>query len=126
MRFILLGFLTVTNQKGCAKMFRSHQEAKAVVAMEGITRRTLSYNDDIMLCEFILEEGATLPPHSHPHVQATYLVSGKISYTNDEGTRVLTAGDTALSDSNVAHSVIAHERSVALDVFTPMRKDYVD
>ena len=106
-------------------MFRKNNEVEAVEVAPGAVRRILSYNEDLMICEFHLTKGAVVAAHAHPHVQATYVASGKISYTKGEETQELNAGDTALAAGGVVHAVVALEDSVVIDAFTPMREDFI-
>lgn len=95
-------------------------------AYEGLTRRVLAYNDKLMLVEHTMEAGSEFPRHSHPHEQLAYLVSGHIQVYAGSTSFEARAGDSFVLKGNVEHNVIALERSVALDIFTPVRDDYID
>lgn len=105
-------------------MFFSYEDAMAVPAMPGIVRRTLVNGERMMICEFILDEGARIPAHNHPHEQAGYVASGSIQLTVGDETRVLRAGDSYCARSGVDHAGVAKERSVVVDVFSPPRMEY--
>lgn len=77
-----------------------------------------------MICRFDLEKGVVIPSHSHPHNQAGYVVSGRISITVDGKSCDLGPGDSYFAPSGVLHSAKALEESVVVDTFSPPRDDY--
>lgn len=91
----------------------------------GVTRRILAYTDGLMCVENTFETGAQGALHSHPHTQITYVVSGAFAFTIDGETRTVRAGDTMLKEDGVVHGCICLEAGVLLDIFTPMREDFV-
>lgn len=93
-------------------------------AMEGIKRKTLVYGDNMLLTEFKLEGGKTLPMHSHPQEQTGYLVSGHIVLTIDGKPHDVKPGDSWSIPGNVEHGAGVIEDSVAIEVFSPVRGDY--
>lgn len=99
--------------------------ADAVPAGEGVVRRVLAYNDGLMTVENTFRTGAVGKLHSHPHTQITYVVSGVFSFTIDGETRVVRQGDTLLKTDGVEHGCVCLEEGILLDIFTPMRRDFV-
>jgi quercetin dioxygenase-like cupin family protein len=71
-----------------------------------------------------VEEGATLPEHSHPHEQVANVLEGRFELTVAGETRVLDAGTVAVIPSEVPHSGRAVTRCRLLDAFHPVREDY--
>ena len=96
-----------------------------VEMLQGITRKTLTYTDRFMVCEVHLAKGAYLPPHHHIHEQSSNIISGSLSYEVGAETRIVGPGDSVLLLPNVPHAVKALEDSVVLDIFTPLRKEYI-
>ena len=92
----------------------------------GVTRRVLAYTDGVMAVENTFEKGAVGAMHSHPHTQVTYVVSGAFDFTIDGVTRTVQAGDTLLKEDGVLHGCVCREAGVLLDVFSPMREDFID
>jgi quercetin dioxygenase-like cupin family protein len=91
----------------------------------GVRLRT-PYGERIMLSLVELDEGATVPPHSHPHEQAGIVLEGMLELTIDGQARTLKAGDAYIAGGNVTHSARAvGGRCKVLDVFSPIREDYV-
>lgn len=101
------------------------ENARSTKAYEGLARKVLAYNDKLMLVEHTMEAGSEFPRHSHPHEQLAYLVSGHIRVYAGSTSFEAKAGDSFVLKGNVEHNVIALERSVALDIFTPVREDYL-
>ncbi|MHA1248856.1 MAG: cupin domain-containing protein [Candidatus Helarchaeota archaeon] len=95
-----------------------------IEAVEGIFRKTLVYDDNLMMIQFKLLKGAELPLHSHPHQQMGYIISGKLEFYVDNKTIILEAGDSYLVKSNIKHGAKVLETSIVIDVFRPARDDY--
>ena len=106
-------------------MFRFNRDVEAKEAAPGILRKALNHSDQMMLCEFTLDKGAVIPNHTHPHEQMSYVVSGRFRYTIGDETREVGPGDTALVPSDVPHKVEVLEDTKAIDIFLPVREDYL-
>jgi quercetin dioxygenase-like cupin family protein len=92
---------------------------------EGIRIKTLVYGEKTLLTEFRLTPGRDLPRHSHPHEQTGYLVSGRIRLSIGEETFEANPGDSWCIEGDVEHSAEILENSVAIEVFSPVREDYL-
>lgn len=92
----------------------------------GVVRKVLAYSENLMSVELHFDKGAIGAKHSHPHEQIGYLISGSLLF-QEEGKedKVLAAGDTYYVAPDVPHGVVALEETMLLDIFTPMRKDFV-
>jgi quercetin dioxygenase-like cupin family protein len=95
------------------------------VAGEGIRRKVLCYDGGVMIVRVAFEAGAVGAPHSHPHVQCSIVESGIFDITIAGRTQRLKAGDSFLVPSDAVHGAQAIEPGVLVDVFTPMREDFV-
>lgn len=92
----------------------------------GVTRKVLSYSENLMAVELHFVKGAIGAKHSHPHEQIGYIASGKLIYQEDGSEdKELQTGDTYYVSPNVVHGIQVLEDTVLLDIFTPMRKDFV-
>ncbi len=94
-------------------------------AGEGVTRFVKSYTDEVMVVENHFKKGAVGALHSHPHTQITYVVSGKFEFTIGDEKNIVTAGDTMLKKDGIEHGCVCLEEGVLLDIFSPMREDFV-
>jgi quercetin dioxygenase-like cupin family protein len=106
-------------------MFATGSDDGYVDALPGIRRKTLTYGGVTMLTEFRLDAGATLPVHAHPQEQTGYLVAGRLRLTIGDETRVAAAGDGWSIPGGVAHGGEALDDAVAVEVFSPVRADYL-
>ena len=93
---------------------------------EGVSRKILASNGQLMTVEFHFTQGAIGAPHSHPHEQIGYVVKGSFEATLDGKTTIIHAGDSYYVPPNVVHGVVALEDGKLLDVFTPQRKDFLE
>lgn len=91
----------------------------------GVQRCVLSYNEDLMTVQVAFEAGAVGAEHTHPHTQCTYVLSGRFSYSVEGEAVVLEQGDSIVVPSGLPHGTECLEKGVLLDVFTPMRKDFL-
>jgi quercetin dioxygenase-like cupin family protein len=91
----------------------------------GVIRRVLAYNSDVMTVENRFQKGAIGVLHHHPHTQITYVVSGKFEFEIDGVKNIVTAGDTLLKTDGVEHGCVCLEEGILLDIFTPYREDFV-
>ena len=108
--------------KGCVA---KHNEQKLIDLGGGTTRRILSYDPQLMSVEVGFEQGAEGAMHTHPHTQCSYVLSGKfIYYVEDEGVE-LSAGDSIVVPSGLPHGTKCLEAGKLLDIFTPMRQDFL-
>ena len=94
-------------------------------AGEGVVRKVLTYADGVMMVRVRFEAGAVGPPHSHPHVQCSLIESGVFEITIAGRTERLSAGDSFLVPPDAVHGAVNVEAGTLLDVFTPMRADFV-
>ena len=101
-----------------------HEDALPEAA-NGVTRRVMAYCEEMMAVENTFEKGAVGALHSHPHTQITYVAEGVFSFTIGEETRIVRKGDTLLKQDGVIHGCTCLEPGILVDIFTPMRKDFV-
>ncbi len=93
--------------------------------VEGVRMKTLVYGEKTLFTEFQLESGHTLPQHAHEQEQTGYLVSGSIRLTIGDQTYDVGPGDSWCIPGNVQHKAEILDDSVAIEVFSPVRKDYL-
>lgn len=101
------------------------EDVESIPAADGVKRRILAYTDELMCVENVFETGAVGAVHTHPHTQLTYVVSGKFTFTVGDEVYVVKSGDTLLKRDGIIHGCTALEGGILLDIFTPMREDFV-
>ena len=102
-----------------------HVESELENCAPGVLRRILAFTDELMCVENHFEKGAVGALHQHPHTQITYVVSGVFEFEIDGVKKVVTAGDTMLKKDSIKHGCVCLEEGILLDIFTPMREDFV-
>ena len=107
-----------------ATLFR-HADCKAQPLGNGVTRRVLAYDEKLMFAEVCCEAGGSGPVHSHPHAQNTYVLSGRFLFTAGEDSFEMGPGDSVAIPPDVPHGTRCLEAGAMLDVFTPMRTDFL-
>lgn len=92
-------------------------------AEPGVTRRLVAAGDKMMAMEVRFEPGAEGARHSHPHEQLSRLLQGRMTFYLGDEERELNAGDMIVIPGGLEHGVLAHEESLLIDVFSPLRED---
>lgn len=109
---------------GQSDVFVKPREVDWVDVAPGVRRRMLGYNDDLMLVEVAFEQGAVGTMHSHPHVQSSYVASGRFEMNIGGRTEILEAGDSYFVPPGVDHGCKALKAGVLVDAFAPGREDF--
>ena len=98
---------------------------EAVKQLEGISRKTLSFNSSVMLCQFILKKNAEIPMHDHEAHQIGYIIKGKIKFiTETRGEFIAQKGDSYVFDSLEKHGAMIIKDAEVIEVFHPSREEY--
>ncbi len=91
----------------------------------GVRRKVMAYGDQIMAVYVEFAAGGVGALHQHPHVQVTFVKEGAFRVHIGGEERVLRAGDFFYIPSNVVHGATAIEAGVLVDVFAPMRAEFL-
>ncbi|SFE46033.1 cupin domain-containing protein [Spirosoma endophyticum] len=92
---------------------------------EGVKRKIMSYDANVMMVKVAFETGGVGAPHSHMHTQMSYVASGVFSIMIGDETQTIRKGDAFYIPPNVWHGAVCLEAGELVDVFTPMREDFV-
>ncbi|GAB3989890.1 cupin domain-containing protein [Spirosoma daeguense] len=92
---------------------------------EGVKRKIMTYDANLMMVKVAFEAGGVGTPHSHYHTQMSYIASGAFDITIGEETRRVREGDAYYIPPNVRHGAVCIEAGVLVDLFTPMREDFI-
>jgi quercetin dioxygenase-like cupin family protein len=108
-----------------SRYFPTADECSKHTIFPGVTIRTCA-TANLMLSYVVLEPHSVVEEHSHPHEQAGILLEGRAKFFIGGEEKLVEKGDMWLIPGNVKHRVVAlDQRVVALDVFTPVRQDYL-
>jgi quercetin dioxygenase-like cupin family protein len=91
----------------------------------GIRLKTSCYGERTHMIRILLEAGSVLPVHEHPHEQTGVLLSGHLRFSVDGQDVDTLPGDTWCFPGGQPHGLQALEDSVVIEVFSPVREDYL-
>jgi quercetin dioxygenase-like cupin family protein len=106
-------------------MFGFHSANAYQKVLDGVAIKTINHGEKMIMTEFVLAKGSMLPEHSHPHEQSGYLVKGSINLFISGTSKLMKPGDSWSIGGNIKHKAEILEDSVAIEVFSPLREDYL-
>ena len=109
-----------------SKTFFKGNEMKWDEMGGGVSRQIMGFNTQIMMVKVKFDKGSLGSSHHHFHSQTTYVVSGKFEFTAGEEKMTITQGDAVYLKPNIPHSALCIEEGILIDVFSPMREDFLD
>ena len=93
--------------------------------VEGVRMKTVAHGEKTSMCEFHISRGAEVPTHDHPHEQTGFMVSGKLRFDVEGEIFDAQAGDSWNIAGGKQHSAVALEDTVVVEVFSPVREEYL-
>lgn len=99
------------------------------IALEKVTEmlsRKIVTGDREMLVQVYLKRGCLVPMHSHDSEQMTYVLQGSLKFLVGGEEITVREGDVLHIPSGVAHQSEALEDTFELDVFSPIRQDWLE
>ncbi|PWJ58461.1 Cupin domain-containing protein [Dyadobacter jejuensis] len=105
--------------------FINDQELDWEVVGEGVRRKIMAYDNQIMLVKVEFQVGSIGPIHDHFHSQVTYVESGSFEVTIDSEKKVLQKGDAFYIPPHAPHGAVCTSVGVLIDVFSPIREDFM-
>ncbi len=93
---------------------------------ENITRKMI-WGNNVMVTRWEVAPNTSLPLHDHVSEQVTMVISGSVTLLfPGEEDRTLRAGDMLIIPSSKPHGVkVGPEGCVVLDIFSPIREDFI-
>lgn len=95
------------------------------IDLDGVTRQVLADSPELMVVSFTFPKGGQGALHNHPHVQSTYVKSGRFAFHVDGTTTEVGPGDSFVIPSNAMHGCDCLEAGELIDCFTPRRDDFL-
>jgi len=95
------------------------------VLSDGVSRKYVT-GDKAMLARFVLAKGAIVPEHFHESEQISCILDGALKFELEGREVLVRKGQVLRIPSNVPHSAVALEDSLALDIFSPIRQDWLN
>ena len=105
-------------------MFGSEQEIEELGS--GIKRQILGFNNEIMMVKVWFEKGSIGAVHKHKHSQTTYVVSGEFDVFINGTTKNLKSGDAFYIEPMLDHGAVCTKAGILIDVFSPVREDFLE
>ncbi len=106
-------------------MFCKKDQGQPRQLLEGVQLTTLVHGEKTLMGEFRLAKGAEIPPHSHPYEQTGIMISGKLRFKVGDESFDAEPGDSWCIHGGVEHTAAVPEDSVVVEVFSPVREDYL-
>ena len=108
-----------------AAMDRPWREVPSERIAEGVDRQMV-VGERLMICRLTLQPHVDTPVHSHSHEQMTIVERGRVRFTIDGHPRLVEAGDVLHFPPNVPHgATMLDEEVVLIDIFTPIREEFL-
>ena len=92
---------------------------------EGVTRQVLADHPEMMVVAFRFQENAEGKLHNHPHIQSTFVKTGRFRFSLDGVETEYGPGDSFVIPSNAVHGCVCLEAGTLVDCFTPRRDDFL-
>ena len=107
------------------KIYFEEKDSTVVQMAPGLSRQVLAHGGTLMIAKIKINKGVIGPLHQHAHEQTTYILKGKIEFTIEDKKTICQAGDSLYIAPNLMHGVTCLEEGELLDIFTPMRDDFL-
>ena len=82
--------------------------------------------DRVTIAQFELKRGGVVPRHAHENEQVSHVLTGKLQFMINGQPVVVGAGELLQIPGGVAHEVEVLEDTLVIDVFSPVRQDWID
>jgi quercetin dioxygenase-like cupin family protein len=94
------------------------------VMSEVISRKVIS-GSKAMIAQVFLKKDAVVPEHHHESEQITYILTGALKFQLEGREVIVRQGEVLRIPSNVPHRAVALEDTLDVDVFSPIRADWL-
>lgn len=91
----------------------------------GVRRKIMAWDEKLMLVRVEFEKDGVGVLHQHYHSQITHIESGVFQVEIAGERKILRAGDVYYIPTNVLHGCVCIEGGVLIDVFSPVREDFL-
>jgi quercetin dioxygenase-like cupin family protein len=89
--------------------------------------RQVIHTEKMTIARVYMKAGCQVPQHQHPNEQVSIIYEGSLQFVFAPDGRevVVRAGDALEIPSGLPHAAVALEDTVAMDIFTPPRQDWI-
>ena len=106
-------------------MYMVNNEVEWEEVAPGMKRKIMAHDERLMLVKVEFEKNGVGALHQHPHTQITYVERGLFEVEINGEKKVLGSGDVFYVPPNAIHGAVCLEAGVLIDVFNPMREDFL-
>src|SRR5712671_2363005 len=100
-------------------------ESVPLEIMSDMISRKIVTGDKAMVAQVFLKKDAVVPEHHHESEQITYILEGALKFEIEGKEIVVGKGQVLRIPSNVPHRAVALEDTLDLDIFSPIRQDWL-
>ncbi|MEP6717107.1 MAG: cupin domain-containing protein [Terriglobia bacterium] len=100
-------------------------ESIELETMSDVISRKLFTGERAMVAQVFISKDAVVPLHQHESEQITYILKGALKFELQGREVVVREGEVLLIPSNVPHKAVALEDTLDLDIFSPIRVDWL-
>lgn len=93
--------------------------------MNPLVSRRVMHFETMTVARIRMRKGAVVPLHHHANEQITMLESGQLRFVIAGEENIVRAGESIQVPPHAPHMVEALEDSLATDVFSPVREDWI-
>jgi quercetin dioxygenase-like cupin family protein len=93
--------------------------------MSDVISRKIITGEKAMVAQVFLKKDAVVPEHHHESEQLTYILEGALKFELEGREVVVRKGEVLHIPSNVPHRAVALEDTLDLDIFSPIRTDWL-
>jgi quercetin dioxygenase-like cupin family protein len=90
-----------------------------------VCARQVIHAETLTVARLYLSKGCRVPTHSHHNEQISMIEKGALKFVLDGKDVVVKAGEVLQIPPHVPHSAEALEDSIAVDLFSPVREDWI-
>src|ERR1700690_1050795 len=100
-------------------------ETVELEAMSDLVSRKVISGQNAMVAQVFLKKDAVVPEHRHESEQITYILEGALKFELEGQEVIVRQGEVLHIPSNVPHRAVALEDTLDLDIFSPIRTDWL-
>jgi quercetin dioxygenase-like cupin family protein len=95
------------------------------VLNEKLSRRVVN-GEKVMVAQLQFAKDSLVPLHHHESEQISLIIQGAMKFELEGREVTVRAGEVLIIPSYVPHSALALEDTTGIDVFSPIRQDWLD
>ena len=100
-------------------------DAVPLEQMSELISRKIVTGEKAMVAQVFLKKDAVVPEHHHESEQITYILDGALKFELEGREVTVRKGEVLRIPSHVPHRAVALEDTLDLDIFSPIRADWL-